>query len=154
MLRTGLKCTFTGLFCIFTKMQFMDRRNGEIFYSESSGRNFIKINGKFMRYAIYVAKTHPETCGEWFEGCEVHHLNGIKTDDRPENLICLTKAEHHRVHTKAVDVFYKNRYIDRYPSISEAALKNNLSIGAISFYCKYQKPHTSTYNDWRFALVR
>jgi len=28
---------------------------------------------------------------------EVHHINGIKTDDRPENLLVLTHREHRRV---------------------------------------------------------
>lgn len=30
----------------------------------------------------------------------VHHLNGIRNDDRPENLRVMTKEEHARYHTK------------------------------------------------------
>lgn len=29
---------------------------------------------------------------------EVHHLNGDKADNRPKNLVVLTKAEHTRMH--------------------------------------------------------
>jgi hypothetical protein len=32
------------------------------------------------------------------EGCQIHHLNGIKTDNRPSNLMCLTPAKHNKKH--------------------------------------------------------
>jgi hypothetical protein len=32
------------------------------------------------------------------EGCQIHHLNGIKTDNRPSNLTCLTPAKHCKAH--------------------------------------------------------
>lgn len=31
-------------------------------------------------------------------GCVIHHLNWDKTDNRAENLVCLTVAEHEQVH--------------------------------------------------------
>jgi hypothetical protein len=31
---------------------------------------------------------------------QVHHINGDKTDDRPENLVVLDIAEHARLHAR------------------------------------------------------
>lgn len=45
-------------------------------------------NGKPKTYKVHqlVAKAFPEICGEWFEGCEVDHINGITADNRAVNL--------------------------------------------------------------------
>ena len=45
-----------------------------------------------VSHAVYAAKSgHPVP-----EDHQVHHLNGITTDNRPENLVCLSKPEHRR----------------------------------------------------------
>lgn len=39
-----------------------------------------------------VVKAFPEICGEWFEGCQIDHINTIKTDNRAVNLrVCSCK---------------------------------------------------------------
>jgi hypothetical protein len=47
-----------------------------------------------------------------------HHINGIKTDNRPENLTVVTRSEHMRLH-------YKDRLTDSHGRfISNSALWN------------------------------
>ena len=58
------------------------------------------IKKKITPIHILVAKSFPEICGYWFDGCIVHHKNEIKTDNRAENLIVLTRDEHMKVHNK------------------------------------------------------
>lgn len=56
------------------------------------------IGNTKWRYHQLVAKAFPEICGEWFEGCQVHHKDFDKLNNVPENLIVLTPSEHHKVH--------------------------------------------------------
>ena len=37
-------------------------------------------------------------CEDWFEGCEVHHLDHNKLNNDISNLVCLTKLEHKKIH--------------------------------------------------------
>lgn len=45
-----------------------------------------------------VAKAFPEICGEWFEGCEVHHKDKNPLNNNAYNLIVLSKEEHIEIH--------------------------------------------------------
>lgn len=47
-----------------------------------------------------VAKAFPEICGEWFEGCEVHHKDGNTENNEATNLIVCTKEQHLAFHNK------------------------------------------------------
>lgn len=76
--------------------------------------------GKERMYHILVAKAFPEICGEWFEGCDVHHKDGNKMNNVPENLTVITKIEHHKIHyQEAPDSFTKSS-AKRSASISKA----------------------------------
>ena len=47
-----------------------------------------------------VARAFPEICGNWFNGCHVHHKDGNPLNNKAENLICLSPAEHNLIHKK------------------------------------------------------
>ena len=40
-----------------------------------------------------VARAFPEICGEWFDGCEIDHINTIKNDNVATNLKVVTPSE-------------------------------------------------------------
>ncbi len=72
--------------------------------SVSSGRRkdgfytLILVDGKYIKEHRHVMQQH---LGRKLERHEhVHHLNGVKTDNRVENLVVLTISEHGRVHGK------------------------------------------------------
>lgn len=84
-----------------------------------------KKNAKYLRVGLYknndyklmlishlVAKAFPEICGQWFDGCEVHHINYDVTDNRAENLIVLSSSEHKKYHSNSSDT-YMNRSISQ-----------------------------------------
>ena len=57
--------------------------------------------GKTKYVYILVAKAFPEICGEWFEGCEVHHKDFNRLNDVPGNLQVLSVSEHRELHSKS-----------------------------------------------------
>ncbi len=66
-------------------------------------RGIIIIPGENGRHAftyVLVAKAFPEICGEWFDGCEVHHLDHNCENDRADNLAIISAAEHHKLHAE------------------------------------------------------
>lgn len=67
-------------------------------YDEPIERYVIGMYGKTVPIHVLVAKAFPEICGKWFHGCVIHHINEVKTDNRAENLVVLSKAEHMKLH--------------------------------------------------------
>lgn len=55
---------------------------------------YVLIGHSTRAVHVIIARNYPEICGEWFEGAIVHHKNGIKQDNRPENLQVMSTREH------------------------------------------------------------
>lgn len=51
---------------------------------------------KYCKVQRLVAQAFPDICGEWFEGCQVNHLNECKWDNRAINLRTCTAKENIR----------------------------------------------------------
>ena len=52
-----------------------------------------KKTGNKERIYVTIAKLFPEICGEWYEGCQVDHINTNRFDHRAINLRCCTAKE-------------------------------------------------------------
>lgn len=68
--------------------------------TDKQGYLYFMYKRKVHKTHIEVAKAFPEICGEWFDGADVHHLNGVKTDNRAINLVVLSKFDHQSYHNK------------------------------------------------------
>ena len=55
-------------------------------------------DGKVKTHKVHrlVAKAFPEICGEWFEGCEIDHIDGVENNNKATNLKICTKSENMR----------------------------------------------------------
>lgn len=138
------------------------RKIGEVFIFPSLGREYIKVDeGVTIPYAVYVAKHNPDICGEWFEGCEVHHKDGDALNNEPYNLVCLTPEEHHKMH-KEYPTFYKmqkvrgtynGKVIGTFRSKADAFRKTGCPAGVITYYCMHKKPLSEEYSDWVWECI-
>ena len=48
---------------------------------------------KRIKFHHIVAKAFPEICGEWFDGCQVDHIDGNTQNNIPTNLRIVTPKE-------------------------------------------------------------
>lgn len=92
---------------------------------DKKGYVLIRVNREqTVKRCVLVAKEYLN----WFEGCEVHHKNEVRDDDRIENLEVLTPFQHRLRHNRIRIIGrINNNTIDRvYNSISDAELDNGL----------------------------
>lgn len=53
---------------------------------------------KCFTIAKCIVLAFPEICGKWYEGCDIHHKDFERTNDRADNLVVLSKEEHKAIH--------------------------------------------------------
>lgn len=81
---------------------------------------------------ILVAKAFPEICGEWFDGCEVHHKDGDATNNNATNLQIVSKKQHWLLHKSLlVQEDVNGKVIGMYTSSLEAQKETGVSAAAI-----------------------
>lgn len=64
----------------------------------TNNKQRVTLSNKRFMVHILVAKAFPEICGNWFEGCEVHHKDQNSSNNYADNLICLSHKEHRDLH--------------------------------------------------------
>lgn len=83
---------------IIVKYYYNKNANVKKVYSNGREEIIDKVtkgkNGE--RIYITIAKLFPEICGQWYEGCQVDHINCDRTDNRAENLRCCSCKENMR----------------------------------------------------------
>ena len=90
------------------KRRRMGFESKEVLFSrqfENNGYVFIRKDGGYECRNRVVAEK--KIGRKLREGEIVHHINGIKTDDRPENLFICTRAEHNSIHSQATSLIYE-----------------------------------------------
>ena len=70
----------------------------EIHAYKRNGTNYKAAMVRNRQLSRLVAKGFPEICGEWFEGCVVHHLDENPLNNRAGNLKICTRKEHDAYH--------------------------------------------------------
>ena len=81
---------------------------------------------------ILVAKGFPEICGEWFDGCEVHHKDGDVTNNNAANLQIVSKKQHWLLHKGILVQEDKDgNIVGEYISSLEAEKETGISGAAI-----------------------
>lgn len=150
--------------------------NNSIIGYTHEGYRVVTLDDGDYKFHRIVAKAFPEICGLWFDGCIVHHKDRNKLNNKPENLMVISRSEHQIEHNKERDYCeisikvlntIKKRYpfgrnakiieqydkngifIKEYKSIKQASDYNNLDPATI---CNALKGKIKTYGGyiWKY----
>lgn len=83
-------------------------------YLNPAGYRLILVQGDYVLEHIYVWQQANKASILKEAGAHVHHVNMVKTDNRPDNLLLLSSQEHGRIH----------RYMDSQPKVAYALLNS------------------------------
>ena len=104
-------------------------KNGEkVARTLHKGRYEIHIFGKTIQEHIVIAKAFPEICGEWFEGCHIHHKDFNELNNSAYNLQVMTAEEHRKLH-KESEISKKRKSNARKGKTETEEHKSNISKG-------------------------
>ena len=70
----------------------------EIHAYKRNGTNYKSAMVRNRQLSRIVARAFPDICGEWFGGCQVHHLDENPLNNHADNLKVCTKEEHDAYH--------------------------------------------------------
>lgn len=67
------------------------------------GHLVVSLNRKSVNFLVHniIAQIYPDICGEWFEGCVVHHIDHNTRNNDPHNLLVLSRKEHDLLHSES-----------------------------------------------------
>lgn len=122
-----------------------------ISFGENHGHLDVKLhlNGKLYQKYVHrlVAEAFIEKPSE--EHNEIHHINHCKTDNRPENLMWLTRSEHRNLHLESSKARIAIKCLETgktYKSLLDAANDLDLKAGNISRHLKGIIKHVKGYH--------
>lgn len=87
---------------------------------------YIQITTTENKGKLFHRLVYEKHYGSIPEGFCVHHINGDKTDNTPENLMLLSKSHHHRMHMQSTNHPGWNKgKIDAYGGINFISAEKN-----------------------------
>lgn len=111
-----------------------------------TGYTHIKVNVCGVRI---VCKTHRLVWflahGEIPEGCDIHHVNEQRSDNRLENLACLTRSKHQETHKEDIETD-KTAYILNRSGLSKKLVSKIIGVSASTAGNKVRKHQERTGN--------